>query len=94
MRGSGRLLNETSELVCDVRIALAAAFLGSLPDNDCASSQRAAEDAQDAAASRSVALCDCSDARTLLVACNPELKSHWHFSEDRWSEFRQLWSLL
>ena len=45
-RGSGRLRNEISALVCDVRVALAAAFLGGLPDSGGASPQLAAEDEQ------------------------------------------------
>ena len=87
-RGSGRLRNEISALVCDVRVALAAAFLGGLPDSDGVSSQQAAEDAQGAAASRSVASRVYSDARTLLVDCGPALRSHWHFSDDQWRELR------
>ena len=87
-RGSGRLRNEISALVCDVRVALAAAFLGGLPDSDGVSSQQAAEDAQGAAASRSVASRVYSDARTLLVDCGPALRSHWHLSDDQWRELR------
>ena len=87
-RGSGRLRNEISALVCDVRVALAAAFLGGLPDSDDVSLQQAAEDAQGAAASRSVASRVYSDARTLLVDCGPALKSHWHLSDDQWRELR------
>ena len=70
-RGSGRLRNEISALVCDVRVALAAAFLGGLPDNDGSSSQLAAEDAQDVAASRSVASRVYSDARTAASGLRP-----------------------
>ena len=71
-----------------MRVALVAAFLGGLPDNDGAVSQMAAEDVQDAAASRRMASRVYSDARTLLVDCGQALKSHWHFSEDQWRELR------
>ena len=87
-RGSGRLRNEISALVCDVRVALAAAFLGGLPDSDGVSSQLAEADAQDAAASRSVASRVYSDARTLLLDCGPALKSQWYLSDDQWRELR------
>ncbi len=75
-QGPGRLRNEISALVCDVRVALAAVFLGGLPDSDGVWSQQAAEDTLGAAASRSVASRVYSDARTLLVDCSPALRSH------------------
>ncbi len=42
-------------MLCDVRVALATAFLAGLPDDDDALPQQTAEDAQDAAATRSLA---------------------------------------
>jgi hypothetical protein len=47
-------------LVCDVRVALAAAFLCGLPAKDDVSPQQAVEDAQGAAASRTDAQCGVS----------------------------------
>jgi hypothetical protein len=87
-RGSGSLRNEISALEYDVRVALAAAFLGGLPVSDSVSSQLAEADAQDAAASRSVASRVYSDARTLLLDCGPALKSQWYLSDDQWRELR------
>ena len=87
-QGSGRLRNEISALVCDVRVALAAAFLGGLPDEGGNTTRRSEEDALDAAASRSVASRVYSDARTLLVDCGPALRSHWRLSDAQWRELR------
>jgi hypothetical protein len=87
-QGSGRLRNEISALVCDVRVALAAAFLGGLPDEGGNTTRRSEEDALDAAASCSVASRVYSDARTLLVDCGPALRSHWRLSDAQWRELR------